>query len=227
MKEGPIIFSSDMVRSIREDRKTMTRRLVKNATGAFWDHGGWYPTLGQNLIVWRTHDGQHEASMPFRCRYGSVGDRLWVREAYCELVPEHRTHRGVREFAYRSDTSPRSDGDEARQDYIALGCPYQWRSPRFMPRIASRLTLEITQLRLERLRDITEADAIAEGVRETFLPLATVDGCRVFHAKDYPTGSVSATAVDAYRVLWDKLNRKRATWESNPWVLVVGFRRLP
>ncbi len=125
--------------------------------------------------------------------YGDVGDRLWVRESFAPLYFDDGRP------AYMADY----DGDVVPR-------------PRFkpsihMPRAVSRIDLEIDAVRIERLQDITEADAKAEGV--------TDDGG--------PEVGLDASPRAAFRVLWDVISGKRAPWASNPWVWVVGFRRVP
>ncbi len=125
------------------------------------------------------------------CPYGIPGDRLWVRETWC------RTKAGVH---YRADC--RSLDDEA-----AVGG--RWKASIHLPRADSRLTLAVVAVRAERLGDITEADALAEGVAPLFRGVTRCDG----------------EARDTYRWLWNKLNGP-GSWDANPWVWVVEFRRL-
>lgn len=102
-----------------------------------------------------------------------------------------------------------------------------WRPSIFMPRWASRLTLEVTDVRVERLQDITEEDARAEGIRP--FPFRPDDGfpvCYGYAVEDLKTNLFDPTAVRAYDRLWDSINLKRAPWDSNPWVWVVSFKRI-
>lgn len=134
--------------------------------------------------------------------YGFNGDRLWVRETFQENTPPSG-------YLYRADDV---------SGYIDSG----WRPSIFMPRFASRLTLGVTEVRVQRLQEISEEDAIAEGVR-CWVCGGRVDGsseedCACFHSK--------AAAVPSFQVLWDSINFKRASWDSNPWVWAIGFRLL-
>lgn len=153
----------------------------------------------------------------FNCPYGIPGDRIWVRES-CWLRPE-RSERDMREGAdtwpkvvYRADGEPNGAGWCKENNWKATSSIH-------MPRWASRITLEITNVRVERLQEITRKDALAEGVQYTpnicggaYLPCEG-DG-------------FADSAQDAFAFLWDKINAKRGyPWESNPWVWVIEFKR--
>lgn len=123
-----------------------------------------------------------------KCPYGVIGDRLWVRESYFP----HNNRMGEPEFSYKADDLPEFDK-----------CTISgWKSPLFMPRAASRIELEITNIRVERVQDISGADAIAEGVEQGY-------GLR---------------HVGFYQDIWDSINGKKHPWSSNPWVWVVEFK---
>lgn len=183
MKERPILFSGPMVRAILAGRKTMTRRVVKvNASGRY---------LG--------------------CPYGGPGDRLWVREtwatsAYCnERAPAETASHGL-PFWYAADgvvnfTGATTGGPE----FITRG---KWRPSISMPRWASRIALEITNVRCERLQEISEGDAIAEGWKAL--------------ANDNPG---NGGPFDWFRVLWDSTTKKHP-WPSDPHVWVIEFKRV-
>lgn len=195
------MFSAPMVRAILAGTKTQTRRLVKDAGDhiLFWRRGEEDPRR------WVACDG-----LPIGyvyCPYGEPGDRLWVRETwYYDGVDTRRVapdDRDLRLLEYRADHDCR--GWEA-------GCPCNdengrscWRPSIHMPRWASRLTLEVTAVRVERLQDIREPDACAEGLGSPI----TRD-CK----------------VPKFARLWDEINGKRARWDSNPWVWVVSFKKL-
>ncbi len=227
MKERPILFSGPMVRAILEGRKTQTRRVVKwsevepglnlgfsGLLAVAQDSRGWVLT-SMSGGCWQ------ERCAPTLCTYGVPGDRMWVRETW-----SGQRNRPIAEceLFYRAD----GEHQHGRQ----LGLSYaeresKWRPSIFMPRWASRLTLEVKAVRVERLQKISEADAIAEGIR-----LVTKDGtvnkfC-VYDLGDYsstPWSEMSRDAVSAYRSLWDSINAKRGHgWETNPWVWVVEFK---
>ena len=137
------------------------------------------------------------------CPYGAPGDRLWVRESYAEL------DKNV--FCYKADFKEEDQHPK-------------WKPPIFMPRIAAAILLEITNLRVERLQDITEEDAIGEGI----LPIK-VDGMiypQWFdYCKDYKNGY--ANPVNSFRSLWNSINIKKGFgWTTNPWVWVIEFKRI-
>ena len=247
MTDRPILFSAPMVRAILDGRKTVTRRLVKDAGGAFWDHAGYRPSVADGRVRWHCVDTGAEVGpcspMPWS-PYGGPGDRLWVRETWRY---HDWTNDGLPWIAYAADGCHRlcehvtadwadrvcdvwatlSDPDNYQIDGAARD--RKWRSPLFLPRWASRLTLRVTSVRVERLQAITEEDAIAEGVRAVvFTPddgfpssIGYVFGDDDGRSVLYPT------AREAFAVGWDSINGKRAPWASNPWVWVVGFEVEP
>jgi hypothetical protein len=186
MKEYPILFSTQMVKAILEGRKTMTRRVVKPQPEAKYSNGDWYADRYNHTDDWcfwgeRDTEVRNICGLPlFRCPYGQTGDRLWVRETF---VPDARG-----KPIYRADCD---------SGVIA------WKPSIFMPRNFSRITLEITNVRVERLQSITAMDATKEGSY-----LAT--------DKDDERGFVN---------LWDSINGKTYPWASNPWVWVIEFKR--
>lgn len=204
MSERPILFSSEMVRAILAGRKTQTRRILRPQPHVT-------RLAGHDIPLWGP--GKHastslQAKWLLCCPYGRPGSHLWVRETWLELDDDHRDRRGVRQAVYRADTT--SDGDDIRRQY-----GYRWRPSIHMPRWASRLTLEVTSTRVERLQEITEEDARAEGVEA--------------HLHDGYDGTIDRErpARSNFERLWDHINGERAPWATNPWVFVVGFRSLP
>lgn len=211
MKERPILFSAPMVRAILEGRKTQTRRVVK-------------PQLDLGLYLdWQEMDA-FEGKARFRrvgpdypdtegddgivCPYGALGGRLWVRETWAI-----RWYQGGWHVYFDAD------GEHSRRDEVGAfplgkGRAGRLRPSIHMPRWASRITLEVTGVRVERLQDISEADAIAEGL------LRDKDGWR--GAPDLPW---FASPVAAYRSLWESINGA-GSWDANPRVWVVEFSRI-
>lgn len=209
MKERPILFSGPMVRAIIAGIKTQTRRVV-NHLGVFCDTEMEMPSpdFAAEYGAWIWHDGTTSLSP-----YGVVGDRLWVRESFVpELTGyEPGTRACGRYVADDVEFFAPTDERKYRLSCRNLGK----RSPSIhMPRWASRLTLEITGVRVERVNSISNADVLAEGVERR-----AIDKFRVyFDARD-----VHALA---YAELWDSINGKKHPWSSNPWVWVVEFCRV-
>jgi hypothetical protein len=217
LKERPIIFSGDMVRAILEGRKTQTRRVVKGyrierptppKDAFFFD---WYRIPSNKWCGTHTISGQGVATT--LCPYGVPGDLLWVKESLRGDGEPGGRRVGIVRYA--------ADGwmviDEG-SDVI-----WEWKRPtlaaRFCPRWASRITLKLTDVRVERVQDISEDDAKAEGV-ESFI----YDGAGVW--RDYELGQDTwqTTARGSFVGLWDSLNAKRGySWESNPWVWALTF----
>ncbi|EIU6857780.1 MULTISPECIES: hypothetical protein [Pseudomonas] len=221
MKERPILFSGPMVRAILEGRKTVTRRIAKPVK---------HPDLGNiyapgALVL--EHEPQHVVDRA--CPYGQPGDRLWVRETWTDV-----NMCGAPALAYRADEDIRDlmeepgflddrgafNYDDPRVKPYPFACWYaeldqaRWRPSIHMPRWASRILLEITSVRVERLQDISEEQAIAEGPPGLAFPA--------------PPGSHWVTEDGrrrAFMRLWDDVNGAGA-WDANPWVWVVEFKRV-
>lgn len=227
MRERPILFSGPMVRALLAGTKTQTRRPVKPAPPANTVAMGRWQDPGPEPAYWAfLRDGPVEHDHPFggaelhgepwRCPYGQPGDRLWVREAW----------RAPAEFdrVKPSDLRAPSGGllgtpivyEATRHESVQFG---KLRPGMFMPRWASRILLEVTDVRVERLQDISEVDAQAEGL------LALSSGADLTWTVDAAAASEHVTARETYAWLWDEINGP-GSWDANPWVWVVGFRRL-
>lgn len=216
MKERPIVFSGPMVRAILEGRKTQTRRVVKPQppcgcdyamNGAMTAACCFQPGDGGTIKCWVPPTPTSENHL-LPCLHGTPGDQLWVREN-CWERPE-RTPKMMREGAdtwepYYYDADGLTESDV--EDFRRWG--FKRRPSIHMPRLASRITLEIEAVRVERLQDITEEDAKAEG-------------CDASHS-DYPNSTKPKRT--AFCSLWCSINGP-GSWEFNPWVWVIGFRRL-
>lgn len=215
MADRPILFSAPMVRALLAGTKTQTRRVVKPAlsgrewveqreTGGFWRCADGEPTCYAG--VWETHE--YAQQYPIICPYGQPGDRLWVREAHWWFKDEHDPVIGYAPPKLTAeDVLYRADGDDGRR---------VWRPSIHMPRWASRITLEVTGVRVERLQDISEADAIAEGIERS----GTFNWRNYL---DHPYADFTS-ARRSYRSLWEQINGP-GSWDENPWVWVVSFRR--
>ncbi|MDW5499902.1 hypothetical protein R6Y99_08885 [Pseudomonas lundensis] len=196
MKERPVIFNGEMVRAILDGRKTQTRRPIK------------FPLLDKNMgceLSGNELAGEVRAGNYSNVPFGQVGDRLWVREAYQGPLFEF-DQMGT----YLEDTSKferpefceyRADGGKTPEYYDADdNLRFGWKPSIHMPRWASRITLEITGVRVERLQEISETDAIAEGGTEHF-------------------------NIDWFGPLWASIYGVDS-WNANPWVWVIEFKRV-
>jgi len=202
MKERPILFSGPMVRAILEGRKTQTRRVVMPQ-----------PSLvdGDGVAFFDGHGqgGRGSRDRIIGCPYGAPGDRLWVRETWGLF-----------------DTQP-SDGPEratvfyrADPDLHPNFLKYQlWRPSIHIPRWASRLTLEVTGVRVQRVQEISEVDAAAEGA-----------GTAAFEV-EVPVRAAPLRSPECHKagfaILWDSINAKRGYgWDANPWVWMIELQRI-
>lgn len=216
MTDRPILFSAPMVRALLAGTKTQTRRVIKpRGENSLFAPGMWADSyvLNPGNAEWRARE------ISF-----TVGDRLWVREQYYQFghwepVIGAKTKGGQQKWAFvgvdQMVTFEQPAECLASRNKAFPGLP-RWykRLGRFMPRRYSRLTLTVTDVRVERLQDISEADAIAEGIE----PAALAN-----HWRDYgPDPLPWASPVESYRSLWDSINGPSA-WDANPWVVAVSF----
>lgn len=221
MKERPILFSAPMVRALLGGQKTVTRRAIK------MPHGFWETSEAGKLVP-----------IPANCPYGKPGERLWVRETFMDLRGTGVEHRPdpygpLQRYAYGADTLPGSYGDEARKDF-----GLKWKPSIHMPRAASRILLEITEVRVERLQDISEEQAQAEGIIP--VPKTTEDShqfWRNYHLSGDGTFCVR-TPKESFKSLWCHVaggsfpkgeaayKASPQNWDANPWVWVVEFKRV-
>lgn len=240
IKERPIIFSGLMVAAILEGRKTQTRRALKPqprpTRKGWWE---WGHAIGKPLApaprrsVWHAATWQREAgTAPIEhfCPYGAPGDRLWVRETWalgdCGEDGKRVVWRADRAAAWVLPHNTLGEIWYLPSDYD----PDRWRPSIHMPRWASRINLEVTEARVQRLQDITEEDARAEGIRYfQDIPLGALgDGSGRWSWKEAipDTDHGLATARHAFGNLWDSINGQRpgCSWESNPWTWCISFR---
>lgn len=208
MNEKPILFSAPMVRAILDGRKTQTRRIIKKAPSEKINHrlidcNGWNWQVDQQGI----HPSLHrDIDDPLLCGFGSIGDRLWVRETWRGVVlinsPGQAREYGVARYIPDEKLCKRID---YRATQEPDGEP--WKPSIHMPRWASRINLEITGIRVERLQDISDDDAWSEGIDE---------------AEVLTIPSANAASA-AYSKLWESINGK-GSWDKNPWVWVIEFK---
>lgn len=220
VKERPILFSAPMVRAILEGTKSQTRRIVKPQPPAYAgdiEESSDYPG---EFFYWL---GGSDHGATFLCPYGQPGDRLWVRESWLfvgtDMARLGRTHvnqDGVIEYQ-----------DGTRQTFTThhanverwMTRKQQWRPSIHMPRWASRILLEVTAVRVERLKSISQEDALEEGVTRQML---NDFGCAAGESEeDFNFHRARRT----FQLLWESINGP-GSWEANPWVWVVEFKRL-
>lgn len=202
-KERPIIFSGPMVRAILDGKKTQTRRIVKPQPTQRMIEVDF--TLNKSSRKWS------DLQSLWTCPYGRAGDRLWVRETYCQKAedgyPVFNREGNLDQscYHYRADGYHvvKADGDGGIEFTKDGREASPWKPSIFMPRHASRITLEVTAVRVERLQEITEADAQLEGFAQTNTTLARSEFIR----------------------LWKVINGA-ASWDANPWAWVVSFKRV-
>jgi hypothetical protein len=192
MKERPILFSAPMVRAILDGSKTQTRRILKLKPGYTIEEEG-----DGSLWPW-IYDAESDRDCWLDCPYGCVGDQLWVRESFAMATPLMGAGLWP---VYRATCH--------EMDEMGL----KWKPSIHMPRSASRILLEIVSVRVERLQDISDADARAEGVK------IWADGSC---APDNPYG---LTEAGYFELLWTQINGA-ISWSEDPWVWVVEFKQV-
>lgn len=218
MTERSIIMTGESVREILADRKTQTRSLIRQVTPA---HHSPVQFFGPHELVF---EGLPPAivRVPFH-----VGDRLWVKEKWRTAKPfDGKTPTQIGAMAtdagYVKAWAPVRYADGTDNGVID-DFGGEWgkeRNPLYTPRWASRITLELAEVRVRRLQEIGEDDARAEGCRRS-------DAAVVFQAGSGGFDQVlSDTARGAYAVRWDEINFRRAPWASNPWIWALTFRRI-
>ena len=205
MKSRPIIMRADEVLAILDGRKTQFRRPVKWPVVSACDGSKRRVYTERDIAEMneRLETRQRHPSHQF-CPHGQPGDRLWVRETWAD----------IRKMGFDKDLFPlgagyRADCKSVESLEIAKGYGVRWRPSVHMPRWASRITLEIVRVRMERVQDITEQDLQAEG-------------CRGGHGS-IPGYGFSATPREHFRHNWQSTH---GIWDANPWVWVVEFRRV-
>ena len=232
MTDRPILFSAPMVRAILEGRKTQTRRIAKPMKGGFVCTGK-YVMKGQESDPFAAYESPTETRKPARRDiYGSPGDHLWVKETFfawgrweARFSPKKArdewhfidmTLECGEAYLYASDGVSDTRTFVKRRSDVA---PMFWKRPAiFMPRHASRLLLEVTGIRVEQLQDIDENGAMAEGV-----VCARVGNLFTFAVPGTDIERLSGPA--AFMRLWASINGMES-WDANPWVWVVEFKRV-
>ena len=236
MKERGMIFNGEMVRAILDGRKTQTRRIVKGTDGAVkfckeWDINGEeiFVVLGE-----KDHTGMNPVLGAISCPFGAVGDRIWVRETWG--VVSHELDDDGRIQPWKPDRPataihemPFGNGYYSGHAIYAVDGDFTWgdddgyedgrscwKPSIHMPRAASRILLEITDVRVERLNAISQEDAQAEGMELT--------GWRPTYS-DPDSGGEVMTPYDNFAELWSSIYGEES-WQATPWVWVIEFKRV-
>ncbi|HGP0335459.1 TPA: hypothetical protein ACLE2I_004670 [Klebsiella quasipneumoniae] len=219
MKERGMIFNGEMVRAILDGRKTQTRRPIKWKQTRFTEIG---EREDGSKWPW-SEDADHACDFWHPCPFGAVGDRIWVRETFQgplvheELFEEYSAY--PEKFETPEYCEYAADGG-VRPEYCDLddNLRHGWRPSIHMPRWASRILLEITGVRVERLNTISEEDARAEGI---------IDGGCLNCGEPEPCGCANPEpdATDAFAYLWQSIYGADS-WQANPWVWVIEFKRV-
>jgi hypothetical protein len=218
VKERPVLFSGPMVRAILEGRKTMTRRVIKPQPQVAPEGDNPYGNRGDRLWVRETWNSFRELTDVERAKQSGILDRFHkgkIRDISAGAM-ELPVGTGVLRAIYAADF-----GDWAFDPDSDL----HWRPSIFMPRALSRISLEITDVRVERVQDISEEDAKAEGIG--VLPLQSADDPSAWW-QSAPGVHQDRNARGSFIQLWDSINAKRGYgWIVNPWIWVISFKQMP
>ncbi|MDH1104793.1 hypothetical protein N5C55_02735 [Pseudomonas otitidis] len=228
MRERPILFAGPMVRAILNGEKTVTRRLMKpQPTPSNMGGHSWPCPIHQTMLhveqELQNGEGIWGGLADSACPHGAPGDRLWVRETFATLSagqyePVKPAYGYGQEVRFAA-TDPLADCDVGVRGY-------PWRPSIHMPRWASRILLEITAVRVERLQDISDEQARAEGLRWHSL-YKQWGGVESHPASrpECPQWRWYEDPITAFRQLWESINGA-GSWDANPWVWVVEFKRI-
>ena len=204
MKSTGLIFGSSMVKALLDGTKTQTRRIIKpqpdfELSGRFPATHCSHHARPANSFDWKGHTIA-DVAFPAWCPYGVAGDRLWVRETWFDI------RKWERETGLKSGVK---EDVQYRADFPGDFRNVKWNPSIFMPRKFSRITLEITHVRVERLNSISEDAAMAEGITDTWLVSQHFSSDRIY----------------GYKMLWESLHGEES-WMSNPFVWVLEFHKL-
>lgn len=234
VKQRPILFSTPMVQAIMEGTKTVTRRTLKiqpEPPRAIYNEDEAIPILQENggdLLLrfnWKTErhgqvyqDGSFFDGR-FKCPYGNVGDVLWIRETWTKN-PFFGEIPKMPKYLYKATDTPMEEG-------------LKWKPSIHMPFDACRLYLQITNIKVERLQDITEEQAVAEGLAclskdggITYkYGLPDADGLPGNDDSGWHWSEWEVNPIEAFKKLWEKINGA-GSWNANPWVWAISFKRI-
>jgi hypothetical protein len=221
MKERGMTFSAEEVRAILDGRKTQTRRLIDPQPREIFNNGLWYPDRynhSDNWCFWgkRGTEAHNKCGLPEFTSPWQVGDRIWVKERWCKELDERNPESPGR-YLYEADGEEvfldDGDGSPALNKDGSLRSP--WIPCHTMPRVASRILLEITAIGVQRIQEISEDDAIAEGIRVDEI------GHVIRENDDVNWGC----AYHEFGELWIETHGKKS-WERNDWVWCLTFKTL-
>ena len=203
-KEHPIIFNTEMVKAILDDRKTQTRRVIKKGGVQYCRESG-LDKMGEVIdgVLHYTMQTEVDASAEYeeKCPYGKIGDRLWVRETWMHRYEGNHGRQIKHNIIHKA-------GKEYYGEY------FKWKPSIHMPRWASRIDLEITDIRVKRIQDITIEDVFKEGIEDVWTRHGTI------------SPSILKEIEYEFSKLWDSINAKRGYgWEVNPFVWCISFKR--
>ena len=229
MTEHPILFSTEMVRAILDGQKTQTRRIVNPPPKIIYDADVKFSltpftvtTKAEQGLLWSatSYDADRPRTYKIKCPYGKVGDTLWVRETTKHYGNKFFMGKGYAFVEYKDGESKEIDlthildeGKELPQQECWWKGKSKWSSARFMFKWAARIWLEITNIRVERVQDISENNIISEGCPE-FTSLTGID--ELYAARRW-----------WWNELWNSINSKRGYgWDKNPWVWAIEFKKI-
>ncbi|OAT46974.1 hypothetical protein [Providencia heimbachae] len=224
MKERGIIFNTEMVRAILDGRKTQTRSVVKGATSNHIFHGWVTSSIhsrDEGRACWSNNTlSMRGNSIRLHCPFGKIGDRLWVRETWqgplLDYENANRFYEAPEPFQITENCVYKADATAVPEYFDADDNLRQgWKSSSQMPRWASRITLEITDVRVERLQDISKQDAIYEGAPRGHHSIDVIS--KRFGFPDFSRSWFAQIWMDIYG---------EDNWAANPWVWVIEFKRV-
>jgi hypothetical protein len=232
IKQHPILFSTPMVQAILEGRKTMTRRILKPSSQkqAEW-LDPWLLNSANIVGLCRRHEGDgygdfgvqlgHPKGGPLcwvKCPFGQVGDILWVRETFVRGVWGDGWTVSDPMYWYRADDN---NGIDWHNEEKGEPGPIPWKPSIHMPYDACRLFLRITDIRVERLQDITEADAINEGIESKWNSFDE----NFIYRHYLKSNKYGPSSIHSFQTLWESINGEES-WDKNPWVWVISFEHI-
>ncbi|WP_130835341.1 hypothetical protein [[Erwinia] mediterraneensis] len=218
MKERPILFSEQRVRALLIGQQTQTRRIMKTQSfGPGQDHHEGVHAFDVSANHLHGYKLMSMSDISYHCPYGKPGDILWVRETWRgPMVPEDKVCAYERDpVAFRTPEFCQYRADSAGLDHNPEAEQFGWQTAIHMPRWASRINLEITAVRAQKIQDITDDEIMAEGVQTD-----------THFLNNFFTMSMNAESPkEAYRKAWQK-QYGATSWEVNPWVWVIEFRHV-